>query len=473
MYLRDNQFHKTNPKLAAVFQTIFDDLIVAKENVGNVNTEIYSYDKYVRDTIVTVFILRAEITDLLKAEEPGYVPEVETLGFCYPRELEQKIIDASISKKYETVFNVPNGLKDLATVEIRNLRLLSPQFAEMYERYFTNEHFYILNRYSVQYDPKIVFAEPAEPTPEQIEADKQYDYFCLKILPKYEKAKKSLITEIGKILERVPATYGRFKVKRKVPLDITVTSGAALPEFNASDFEERKVDHDLFYTLTGELITSLDVHPLANTFMFIESAFIHVPHHMKKEESRVLTPIPFSDLDESGLTLDEDLHEVIGRIQNIVDTVNYMVYQFVMKWGDNAELIEKTMDTLNLFIHIASRKQDLLYKFNDRDIVEKHLNDVFTRIEDIKKERGVEVAEWGIDPNSCKLWDYTDPAVPVEIPELDLDGELAENYSESYTDMFLQTMAYSGHPLVRTYQVIKPVAEEHINDHAIGSVRQG
>ncbi len=150
MYLREPQFHLKNSKLAEVFNTIFNDLIVGRQDVETLETELYSYDIYVKNTILTVFIFRAEIVSLLGEKD------VEVLGFCYPRELEQKIIDVSVNKNYQTVFKVPNGIKDLETVEVRNLRLQSPGFSELYSRFFINPHYYILNAYPVHCDPKLI-----------------------------------------------------------------------------------------------------------------------------------------------------------------------------------------------------------------------------------------------------------------------------------------------------------------------------
>ncbi|CAK6617014.1 hypothetical protein AM427_004930 [Escherichia coli] len=211
MYLREPQFHLKNSKLAEVFNTIFNDLIVGRQDVETLETELYSYDIYVKNTILTVFIFRAEIVSLLGEKD------VEVLGFCYPRELEQKIIDVSVNKNYQTVFKVPNGIKDLETVEVRNLRLQSPGFSELYSRFFINPHYYILNAYPVHCDPKLTFVEPAPLTPEQEVEAAAYDRFCLHDLPKFEKAKTSLIKEMGVAFSRIPEMYGRFRLKRKDP----------------------------------------------------------------------------------------------------------------------------------------------------------------------------------------------------------------------------------------------------------------
>lgn len=488
MSLREMQFHKTHPKLAAVFQTIFDDLIVGREDVGQIETELYSYDTRVKDTVVTVFILRAEVTSILATDGLVIPPEVEVLGFCYPRELEQKVIDVSVNKDYETVFKVPNGIKDLETVEIKNLRFQSPQFAELFSRYFNNEYYYILNRYTVHNDPRVVFAEPTPLTPEQEAEAKVYDNFCLHDLPKYEKSKTTLIKELGTVLERIPKMYGRFRLKRKEvnPDNLVAVSGRTGDDFHASDYEERKVDHDLYFTFIGDKVDD----PLS-VVDFIDPAFIRIPYYMDETESRVLEPLPFKNMDMPGQdgedgcvafavghkpdpskTVDLDLYPTLWKIEDTVAHANNLVHAFIKKWNYHPELLDKTKDLLNTFLLIASNKQDLLYTFNDTSVLELHLNRILQRVDEMKEEQNKPDAEWGLDPDSWKLWDYADTSEPVAVPEWHLAEELADHYSESYVNFFTNYVRSVPHSSIRHYTVIKAVPEDQIADHAIGSVRQ-
>lgn len=492
MYLREPQFHLKNSKLAEVFNTIFNDLIVGRQDVETLETELYSYDIYVKNTILTVFIFRAEIVSLLGEKD------VEVLGFCYPRALEQKIIDVSVNKNYQTVFKVPNGIKDLETVEVRNLRLQSPGFSELYSRFFINPHYYILNAYPVHCDPKLTFVEPAPLTPEQEVEAAAYDRFCLHDLPKFEKAKTSLIKEMGVAFSRIPEMYGRFRLKRKdPPTDLFATCGAK-PSLKAEDYEERKVDHDLYFTFLGEKIEEVTPNPFTGYYDVLKPAFIAIPHYMEETGTRVVTPVPFDKVgvspksmqtyvekesDEEDLLLieeedkdsllfvDIDLFEVMDRIQTAFDHVNQMITTFIKKWGYHPELVSKTFETINMFSYVASQKQDLLYSFNSTEILEAHLNKVLGRIDEMKAEQGVPDAEWGLDCDSWVLWDYTNPDNPVKVPEWHLGEELVDHYSERYVEYFSGYSKSTPHKSLRPYVTTTVVPEEKIAEHAIGSVR--
>lgn len=460
MYLRLPNFHLQDAVLAEVYQTLFDDIVIAKPDVETVNHTLYSYEKYVKNTILTVLILRAEITNI------NGVTEVETLGLCYPRELEQKIIDATKTKDYRTVFEVPNGIEDLKSVEIPNLVLLGNTWAETYQKVFPNEHYYILNSFVVLQDPKVSFAEPEPLTPEQEEEWKQFDHFCARIFPKYEKARDNMLKEVGKRLTHVKTQYGHFRVKR---VDIDDTEFPE-PSFDLNDYGERLNDHDLFLTFIGDKVTDLTTHDFSR---FIQAGLIKVPYYMELTESKVIDPVPITLGMDNELGLDEDLMCRLDRIAEITDNANYLVSEFVKKWSRHPDLTDKLINLLNVFL-LSARPMDKLYEFNNEEIVLNHLNEIIGGVLDKQAELQVNTLapiHLAVDPETWELWDYYDVTNPTQIRDWDLPETLGTHYADNYLATLSAAARMSKNAAIRAYHVSNPVKPEDVDKHAIGSTR--
>ncbi|EJI5696466.1 hypothetical protein NFI00_000169 [Salmonella enterica] len=213
-------------------------------------------------------------------------------------------------------------------------------------------------------------------------------------------------------------------------------------------------DHDLYF---GFFIDK-DNFKLAPALSRIEP---HLPEGGTFTlEQQPLNPADFAYLTSLGQT-------AIETIQRAVDRLNQAIQGFFKEADRHPLLLAHAEDMITTTFVMLTQAGHMVYTFTyegGKTMVDALANDILDRL---SKLDGVV----GLDINSWRVWDYTNPADPVRVNELDFESEIYNRYTDSFVTALYGYLITLTTPLLRPYSRREAVAPEHVKDHAIGSIR--
>lgn len=140
------------------------------------------------------------------------------------------------------------------------------------------------------------------------------------------------------------------------------------------------------------------------------------------------------------------------------------LYVYTEKYPDLKGYIQEGITQIYMLI---SNHTEMVYRFNmedGRDLVEKVANDLYA---ELSTRPNV-----GLDINSWKVWDYTNPEEPVLVKDLDYTSTILDDYTPTFIDALSVFLRDAGNPMIRPYAKLTQVTDpEEIAKNPIGSIR--
>lgn len=220
-----------------------------------------------------------------------------------------------------------------------------------------------------------------------------------------------------------------------------------------ADIETVK-DHDLYFCFNID----------KDNFK-VQSSLTRIEPHLPEGGSITLNadpidPSKFSYLSPLGRSAIETIIEATDRF-------NVATGEF-LKIIDTADLLRTHGEDLliKLYGQLVGAGH-MLYKFQynaAKEMVEGVANDILDRLSKLDGQPGLDINSW-------KVWDYTDPTAPVKVDGVDFEEDIYNRYTESFVVALYGYLITLSTPLLRPYSKITKVSEEDIQKHAIGSIR--
>lgn len=432
----------------------FFDQVVRREETNPQNLVIHSWDSLVGETVVTRFIYSFDQVTDNEVEGRFHV------GFNYPRCKESEIFKAISNGTIHDLATKPNGLKDLASTAVGNTTLMDPQqkqfFYGLYSRFFHNNHYYMVNDEVIYGNPEdILCAEYDEEYSESRYGDLTASDFI-----ELDKDKKKFAKVLEKEMKTIKLLQNRFKIKRKAQVVIP-QYGDNKEVLAGPKLEPTKPDHDGYFTFffDRDLLTEIEESSfVANKdslhYDFILPSLTRIPYYVgdKGDDGFLIDPKP---LEEGSMddVLGEDADSAIQSIHKPFHTINRALTQLLLKHSKHSMLFKDAVNHVRMVAYLLSQRGEVIYSFNDPEIVEAFVNSEIQKLQLIK-DSGRDIA---IDLNSWECWEYTNREEPTIVEDVDFGARLQDGYSDGFINKVYEYCYQSDHPLFRPYTLLTPV----------------
>lgn len=444
----------TEAKSNKVMLQRFFDQVVRREETNPQNLVIHSWDSLVGSTVVTRFIYSFDqVTD-------GKVEGRYHVGFNYPRCKESEVFKAISDGTIHEFATKPNGLKDLASTVIGNTALMDAEqkqhFFGLYSRFFHNNHYYMVN-------DEIIYGNPEDTlcTKHNKEySEERYGNLTADDFIQLDEDKKSFAKILEKEMKTVKLFQNLFKIKRGKPEAVDLISGDR--EVTAEPkLEPITPNHDGYFTFffDRDLLNELETSSSVSNFDYLHYDFIlpsltRIPYYVgdQGEDGFLIDPKPLEEgvMDD---VLGEGADSAIQSIHKPFHTINRALTKLVVKNIAHPMLFKDAVNHVRMVAYLLSQRGEVIYSFNDPEIVETFVNDEIEKLQAIK-DTGRDI---GLDLNSWECWDYTNPEEPTIVEEVNFGARLQDGYSDGFINKVYEYCYQSGHPLFRPYTQLELV----------------